>query len=660
MSDYSRGREQYYGGGSGGGAGGAGGGRPYHGRDNGHPRGGGGGGGGSGGSSGGAYYAHSPDPRMPSEVFEERSARERPSRTLFVRNIVFEAQESDIKAVFEQYGQVREFFSMIAGRGIAFVSFYDIRDAERAKEGIHNQPMQGRLLDVHYSLPRDTITPSTRCDRTKHQGTLFLTLKDRHTADRITDEALERKFAEFGDLIAVRPLRDSNMQRFIEYYDSRACARAYDAMHRARFEGCELDLQFAWDKNTKYSTTALSAAHSIRVLTSMANRESSYLGRGEGRAAGGGREDLGDRRPVDRARSTSFEQHGGRGRDFRRGRSRSRSRSRDRSNSRDRYRGGRGADRDRDFRDRDRDRDRDRNSYRPPAAPTGTTGHSGQAASVSGSTLSAAQAQQMLAMAAAGGLAGMPTGVAPAMPMSMSMPMPGMANPMMYMTGAPGALPGMPNLGYSGMLQPNPLASYPLPGAMYAGMPMSGAPVSSSAPPPQSAHLANPLLPPASQVRGQDSVTSAQNALQQITAILAGKAAAAAAATPVAAPSSAPALEGTRLLSPVTQLAPPSTTSATHGGEGATYYTPYGADPAKSVSSIAASAPAAYPVPQPDPQSYYQPSSESPAPRNGASADTSAMAAAPGFDMNAYQQMYTAYAAAYAQHQQQQQQQQPQ
>jgi hypothetical protein len=53
----------------------------------------------------------------------EKQMKEKPSRTLFVRNISYDTREEDLRQLFEQYGPVRKIFNLIRKRGMAFVTF---------------------------------------------------------------------------------------------------------------------------------------------------------------------------------------------------------------------------------------------------------------------------------------------------------------------------------------------------------------------------------------------------------------------------------------------------------------------------------------------------------------------------------------------------------
>ncbi|KAF8333168.1 uncharacterized protein EI90DRAFT_637413 [Cantharellus anzutake] len=196
-------------------------------------------------------------------IIEERINRERPCRTLFVRNIKYESDSSAIRRQFEEHGQIRTFFDLIHTRGMVFVTYYDLRAAQAARAAMQGREVSGRPIDVHYSLPRGDERQQ-RCDREKAQGTLLVTLRN---SNQVIDEnEVRRKFQQFGDVKAVRIvpgrseyvwtspfLKSSNSsfpstsQRLVELYDTRATEQAFDAMRHQGLQDGVMDLEWAWD-----------------------------------------------------------------------------------------------------------------------------------------------------------------------------------------------------------------------------------------------------------------------------------------------------------------------------------------------------------------------------------------------------------------------------
>ncbi|KZV27199.1 hypothetical protein F511_04652, partial [Dorcoceras hygrometricum] len=89
----------------------------------------------------------------------EHPSGEHPSRTLFVRNINSHVDDSELKSLFEQYGDIRKLYTACKQRGFVMISYYDIRDARKAMGSLQNRLLRGRNLDIHFSIPKIRETP---------------------------------------------------------------------------------------------------------------------------------------------------------------------------------------------------------------------------------------------------------------------------------------------------------------------------------------------------------------------------------------------------------------------------------------------------------------------------------------------------------------------
>ncbi|KDQ15621.1 hypothetical protein BOTBODRAFT_31511 [Botryobasidium botryosum FD-172 SS1] len=185
------------------------------------------------------------DDKVHDSLIEERIQRERPCRTLFIRNIKYETDSGDVRRQFEEHGEIKTFFDLISNRGMVFVTYYDLRAAERARERLQGTEIAGRPIDVHYSLPRGDEQTS-RCERDKNQGTLLVTLRD-SPSGHIDDNEVRRKFQQFGDVKTVKPFNDRPDQRLVEMYDTRATEEAHDRLRHQGLQDGVMDIIFAWD-----------------------------------------------------------------------------------------------------------------------------------------------------------------------------------------------------------------------------------------------------------------------------------------------------------------------------------------------------------------------------------------------------------------------------
>lgn len=100
--------------------------------------------------------------------------KERPCRTLFVRNVHFDITEDQIRKIFEKYGDIKGIYNLLGKRGLAFITFYDLRAAEKAKREMQEFDLNGRKIDIHFSLPKEDMNQEEdKCDRTKNQVQLL-------------------------------------------------------------------------------------------------------------------------------------------------------------------------------------------------------------------------------------------------------------------------------------------------------------------------------------------------------------------------------------------------------------------------------------------------------------------------------------------------------
>ncbi|KAF9980463.1 hypothetical protein BGZ75_008414 [Mortierella antarctica] len=203
-------------------------------------------------------------------LIEARLAQERPNRTLFVRNLDYNANINEVKKLFDEYGDIQKLFSRIENRGMVFITYFDLRAAEYAKKMTHGKLLDNRSLDVHYSLPRDQ-QKGRDCREDDCNGTLFVYLKGA-TNVPIVDDDMQTFFAEYGDIKSIRTRRNAAHQRFVEFFDARACARAYHQAQGRPFNKGVIDVKFAWDmyKETVWTaatTAATEQTESVEILT---------------------------------------------------------------------------------------------------------------------------------------------------------------------------------------------------------------------------------------------------------------------------------------------------------------------------------------------------------------------------------------------------------
>lgn len=167
-------------------------------------------------------------------VAGEHPYGEHPSRTLFVRNINSNVEDSELRALFEQYGDIRTLYTACKHRGFVMISYYDIRDARTAMRALQNKPLRRRKLDIHFSIPKDN--PS---EKDINQGTLVIFNLDAS----VSNDELRLIFGAYGEVKEIRETPHKHHHRFIEYYDVRAAELALKALNRCDIAGKRIKLE---------------------------------------------------------------------------------------------------------------------------------------------------------------------------------------------------------------------------------------------------------------------------------------------------------------------------------------------------------------------------------------------------------------------------------
>ncbi|XP_064985296.1 protein MEI2-like 4 isoform X3 [Musa acuminata AAA Group] len=159
---------------------------------------------------------------------------EHPSRTLFVRNINSNVEDGELRALFEQYGDIRMLYTTCKHRGFVMISYYDIRAARNAMRALQNKPLRRRKLDIHFSIPKDN--PS---DKDMNQGTLVVFNLD----SSVTRDDLRQIFGIYGEIKEIRETPHKHHHKFIEFYDVRAAEAALRALNRSDIAGKKIKLE---------------------------------------------------------------------------------------------------------------------------------------------------------------------------------------------------------------------------------------------------------------------------------------------------------------------------------------------------------------------------------------------------------------------------------
>uniref|UniRef100_A0A0D9VKB2 RRM domain-containing protein n=1 Tax=Leersia perrieri TaxID=77586 RepID=A0A0D9VKB2_9ORYZ len=167
-------------------------------------------------------------------VAGEHPYGEHPSRTLFVRNINSNVEDSELRSLFEQYGDIRTLYTATKHRGFVMISYFDIRAARGAMRGLQNKPLRRRKLDIHFSIPKEN--PS---DKDLNQGTLVIFNLD----PSVSNEEVRQIFGTYGEVKEIRETPNKKHHKFIEFYDVRAAEAALRSLNKSEIAGKRIKLE---------------------------------------------------------------------------------------------------------------------------------------------------------------------------------------------------------------------------------------------------------------------------------------------------------------------------------------------------------------------------------------------------------------------------------
>ncbi|XP_064971080.1 protein MEI2-like 2 isoform X1 [Musa acuminata AAA Group] len=159
---------------------------------------------------------------------------EHPSRTLFVRNINSNVEDSELLSLFEQYGAIRSLYTACKHRGFVMISYYDIRSARTAMRALQNKPLRRRKLDIHFSIPKDNPT-----EKDMNQGTLVIFNLD----SSVSNDDLRQIFGAYGEVKEIRETPHKRHHKFIEFYDVRAAEAALRSLNMSDIAGKRIKLE---------------------------------------------------------------------------------------------------------------------------------------------------------------------------------------------------------------------------------------------------------------------------------------------------------------------------------------------------------------------------------------------------------------------------------
>lgn len=162
------------------------------------------------------------------------------SRTLYICKLPPDFPASQINEILSGFGDIKR-ITCYPSRQIAFAEFWDLRDAQKARNGLKDIQIGGHQVDIQYSKTRDDRV------KEKNTGTLYVRpiTTERNFRDPNTLQQYKELFNRFGEVKKVNTNRKREAEKFIEYHDLRSAEAALEGLNGMDFNGVKLEVQYA-------------------------------------------------------------------------------------------------------------------------------------------------------------------------------------------------------------------------------------------------------------------------------------------------------------------------------------------------------------------------------------------------------------------------------
>ncbi|XP_062230444.1 protein MEI2-like 3 [Phragmites australis] len=153
---------------------------------------------------------------------EQQSINKHPSRALIIKNINASIEDSELRVLFQQFGDVQTLYTC-KNHGFVTVSYYDIRSAENAMRALHNKALGLMNLDVQSSIPKEKVP-----NKYPNNGILVVSIID----SSISNDDLLQILGVYGDVKEIFRAPTSCNKKFVEFYDVRAAEAAVNDLSK--------------------------------------------------------------------------------------------------------------------------------------------------------------------------------------------------------------------------------------------------------------------------------------------------------------------------------------------------------------------------------------------------------------------------------------------
>lgn len=200
----------------------------------------------------GSYAPANPNPKK--HIFNAPPKR---SNALFIKNLPYNLSSDEFLKIFKQFGEIASISLHIQNRGIAFVTYYDLRAAEAAKIGLQGFNVYGRFPAIDYSYKPPNYS---KIDPREFSS---LVKVNANTNSSLSKEDVQKSFSKYGEISEINEFKENinnsdfksdHLSFLVLFYDSRcahnACAEGFIEIKDIK---CQCEVFVEKDNSVIYS-----------------------------------------------------------------------------------------------------------------------------------------------------------------------------------------------------------------------------------------------------------------------------------------------------------------------------------------------------------------------------------------------------------------------
>lgn len=170
-----------------------------------------------------SQYQRPPPAPMPPPPRGGYPDQARPSNTLYIRNIAYSVTPEEFHSIFLAFGEIwKENLSLIREKGVAYITFYDIRAAMKAEAEMLNRKIHNRIPKTSF-----LYKPMTGSGVDIRDLSLKVLLRpSREPTKKVSQQAVRDACSRFGEVWTVS--EPGKNQFHVEFYDKRGCNMCVD------------------------------------------------------------------------------------------------------------------------------------------------------------------------------------------------------------------------------------------------------------------------------------------------------------------------------------------------------------------------------------------------------------------------------------------------